>query len=73
MSDLSNVTVRDSAGVAILNAGAGTIARNRVTINGAWAHDPINGQKYTIASANRSMLDAKCVGFEHNQGTFNIG
>jgi hypothetical protein len=72
MSDLTNVTVRDQAGAAILNNGAGTIARNRVTVNGAWAQHPVNGQNYKIVSDNRSPLDGRCVGFENNQGTFNI-
>jgi hypothetical protein len=72
MSDLINVTVRDTADNAILTNGAGTIARNRVTINGAWNPNPVNGQNYKIVSDNRSPLEGSCVGFENNQGTFNI-
>ena len=79
---LNNVTVQLAAGGAtILQNGNGTLTRNRLTITGAWAANPIPNQSYTISAPGRSTLQATCVGFQVTrdrrsgqiaEGTFNV-
>jgi hypothetical protein len=80
---LNNVTVQPAGGgAAILVGGNGTQAKNRVTLTGNWAANPIQGQQYTISVPGKSTLHATCAGFQITpdrrtgnqiaEGTFNI-
>ena len=63
--DLGNVTVLPAAGGgAILVGGSGTLARNRITITGAWVNNPVQGQQYTISAPNKGPFRATCSGFQ---------
>jgi len=80
---LNNVTVQPAGGgAAILVGGNGSLARNRITITGAWVTNPVQDQQYTISAPNKPPLHATCSGFQITrdrrtgqniaEGTFNI-
>ena len=80
---LNNVTVQSSAGGgAVLVGGNGTLAKNRITVTGAWAPNPVPGPQYTISAPNKTPWYTTCSGFQVTpdrrtgqpvaEGTFNI-